>query len=125
MILRYSGAMLYDVLIAMTLLLAFTALCLPVCHHRAIEPGTLWYQAGLSLAVTLYYLLSLKYGGQTIGMRAFRLKIVSGNNRLTVLQILARGILTLPIHLLACLLFTNAETLLFSLTRTRMVCVSA
>ena len=121
MVFRFFAAILYDWTIAFALLFAFTAACLLINQNQAIPSGTLWYQTGLILNLLLYYLLSLKYGGQTIGMRAFHLKIVSGDSRLTILQILARLILTFPAHITAGFIFSIAQRRLFSWTNTRLV----
>lgn len=75
MVIRFFSAVIYDLAIACTLLFAFTALCMLANKNQAIAPGTLWYQISLVVIVLLYYVLSLRYGGQTIGMRAFHLKI--------------------------------------------------
>ena len=75
MIIRFFSAVIYDLVIVCTLLFAFTAICLFVNKNQAIAPGTVWYQISLVMIVLLYYVLSLRYGGQTIGMRAFHLKI--------------------------------------------------
>ena len=74
MVIRFISALIYDLIIACTLLFAFTAICLIANKNQAIAPGTPWYQISLVVIVLLYYVLSLRYGGQTIGMRAFRLK---------------------------------------------------
>lgn len=121
MVFRFVAAVIYDWVIAFVLLLAFTAICLLISNNNAITPGTLWYQTGLVLNVLLYYLISVKYGGQTIGMRAFHLKIVSEGSRLTVLQIITRLVLTLPAYLTACFLFSTAQNRLVLWTKTRLI----
>lgn len=125
MVIRFFSAVIYDVVIACTLLLAFTAVCLLINNNQTIAPGTLWYQIGLVVNLLLYYLLSLRYGGQTIGMRAFHFKVVSGRDSLTSLQILGRLILALPAYLTAFFLFSTAQNRLFTWTKTRMVYLPA
>ncbi len=75
MIIRFISALIYDLIIACTLLFVFTAICMLANHNQAIAPGTVWYQISLVVIVVLYCALSLRYGGQTIGMRAFHFKI--------------------------------------------------
>lgn len=124
MVIKFFSAVIYDLVIACTLLLAFTAVCLLVNKNQAIAPGTLWYQICLVLNLLLYYLLSLKYGGQTIGMRAFHLKVVSGRDNLTGVQILGRLILVLPAYLTAFFLFSGAQNRLYCWTKTRLIHLS-
>lgn len=120
-VLRFFSAVIYDWVIACTLLLAFTATCLLINKNQAIAPGTLWYQICLVLNVLLYYLLSLKYGGQTIGMRAFHLKVISEKGHLTTRQVFGRLILALPAYISAFFLFSRAQNRLFSWTKTRLI----
>ena len=42
--------------------------------RRGIAPGTLWYQAYLLAVAFAYYGISWRLGGQTIGMKAWRLR---------------------------------------------------
>lgn len=121
MVFRFVAAVIYDWVIAFVLLLAFTAICLPISKNTAIAPGTLWYQTGLVLNVVSYYTLSLKYGGQTIGMRAFHLKIVSETSRITIPQVITRLILTLPAYLTTFFHFSTAQKRLVSWTKTRLI----
>lgn len=125
MVFRFVAAVIYDWIIAFVLLLAFTAICLLISHNNAITPGTLWHQTGLVLNALFYYLISLRYGGQTIGMRAFHLKIVSEFSRLGILQIIARLILTLPAFLTACFFFSTAQNRLVIWTKTRLIYLRA
>lgn len=121
MMFRYLGAVIYDWVIALTLLLVFTAICLLATKSTVIAPGTHWYQISLVVNLLLYYLFSLRYGGQTIGMRAFRLKIVAKSSRLGVLQIIARLVLTVPAGISACFLFSNTQNRLYCWTKTRLI----
>ena len=41
-----------------------------------IAPGTQWYRAWLLLVAFAYYGVSWRLGGQTIGMKAWRLRVV-------------------------------------------------
>ena len=74
---RRLAAGAYDLLPLAARWMAAGALALPVGRDGFIAPGTLWFQL-LLFAVTLaYYAASWKLGGQTIGMRAWRVRVRS------------------------------------------------
>lgn len=93
---RYIGALLYDAVILVALCFFFTALCLVCRNGKAIPPASLWHQFALFFLAFGYYFISQLRGGQTIGMRAWRLKLVSVGVHLRKKQILARFFLTIP-----------------------------
>lgn len=73
---RRLAALAYDGLIQLALFFAGTALLLPLTGGQALAPGNPWYGAYL-LAISLVYNgWSWFQGGQTIGMRAWRLRLV-------------------------------------------------
>ncbi|GAB4181709.1 MAG: hypothetical protein Tsb002_01960 [Wenzhouxiangellaceae bacterium] len=43
--------------------------------RAAVEPGTLWFQLYLTLVAGTYFVWSWRRGGQTLGMRAWRIHI--------------------------------------------------
>lgn len=76
---RRLAAGAYDVLPLAALWMAAGAIALPFGREGFIAPGTLWFQL-LLLAVTVaYYAASWKRGGQTIGMRAWRVRVRSAD----------------------------------------------
>jgi len=83
---RRLAALLYDALLLAALLMIFTGGALFFTHGAAVVPETAgaWvylYRAGLVLVIAGYYLLNWLRSGQTLGMRAWRLRVVtdSGN----------------------------------------------
>lgn len=76
-ILRRLAAILYDSLIVGALLLVATAILLPFMHGNAISPHNLIYKVYLLAVSFAYFGLCWLKGGQTIGMRAWQLKIVN------------------------------------------------
>lgn len=92
----YIGALLYDGIILVALCFFVTAFCLLCRHGHAIPSASLWYQLALLLIVFGYYFVSYQRGGQTIGMRAWHLKLVSVNARLSKNQIVTRFFLIIP-----------------------------
>ena len=79
-VLRRFGAMLYDLLLVVALLLIVTALFLPFTGGEAITPdrsGVLErvYQAVLLLVIVLFFCVFWTWRGQTVGMLAWRLRV--------------------------------------------------
>ena len=72
---RRIAAGLYD-LLPVAAILMIASLAAVALHGGRIPPGTLWYQAYLGIVAFAYYGVSWKLGGQTIGMKAWRLRMV-------------------------------------------------
>ena len=88
---RYMGSVIYDLLVLLVIFLAITAAILLCRNGTPIPQGALWYRALLLLSGFSYYYYSLKLGGQTLGMRAWRFKLVSVlSEQLSTRQILQR-----------------------------------
>jgi uncharacterized RDD family membrane protein YckC len=121
MVFRYFAALIYDGLIAFALLFAYTALCMLLNSNQAIAVGTCWYQLTLLLILLFYYVFSLKNGGQTIGMRAWHLKIVSEERAITLLQALTRLALVLATQIFRPVLFSKTEHLINAWTKTQLI----
>lgn len=76
-LIRRLAALAYDGLIQLALFFAGTALLLPLTGGQALAPGNPWYSAYLLAISLLYNGWSWTRGGQTIGMRAWRLRLVN------------------------------------------------
>ena len=79
---RRFAAMLYDSVLLAALLIAFTSGAVFLNGRRAVEPSTAgaWvylYRAGLIGVIAGYYLLNWTRSGQTLGMRAWHLRVVT------------------------------------------------
>jgi uncharacterized RDD family membrane protein YckC len=79
-VLRRFGAMLYDLLLVIALLVIVTALFLPFTGGEAITPDRSMaveriYQSALLLVVVLFFCLFWTWRGQTVGMLAWRLRV--------------------------------------------------
>ena len=74
-------ALVYDLVISIAFLFAVSALSLAVKpDHRPVEPGTpdaLVVFIALWAAIGAYAMVSWRRGGQTIGMRPWRLQVVT------------------------------------------------
>ncbi len=79
---RRVAALVYDLLLLAALLMIFTGGALFFTHGAAVVPDTAgaWvyaYRAGLIAVIGGYYLINWLRSGQTLGMRAWRLRVVS------------------------------------------------
>jgi uncharacterized RDD family membrane protein YckC len=83
---RRVAALVYDLLLLAALLMIFTGGALFFTHGAAVVPATAgaWvyvYRAGLIGVIGGYYLINWLRSGQTLGMRAWRLRVVSEAGR--------------------------------------------
>ena len=68
--------MFYDTLLLIALFMVLTALLLAILPGNEVTPAVRpWYQAGLLLAGLGFFALFWRFGGQTLGMRAWRLQV--------------------------------------------------
>ena len=80
-LLRRLGALVYDALLVIALLMVTTALFLPLTRGEAITPGSSgWleylYQVALLVVIVGFFGIFWTRGGQTLGMMAWRLKVL-------------------------------------------------
>jgi uncharacterized RDD family membrane protein YckC len=74
-------AMLYDTVILLGLLIVATALALPFGDVNKVALHDFWFTLWLLTVCFAYLGGCWRYGGMTMGMRAWRLKLVSANDR--------------------------------------------
>ena len=74
---RRLAALLYDALLLLGLLFVFTLLLIFARGGRAIVAGTIWYEASLVVVAFAFCGLSWTRGGQTVGMKAWRIRVVA------------------------------------------------
>jgi uncharacterized RDD family membrane protein YckC len=74
-LLRRVAAMLYDSLLLAAVLFLATLCLLPFVPGGVVEPGNIPYMLYLLLAAWLYFVWPWTHGGQTLGMRAWRLRL--------------------------------------------------
>jgi uncharacterized RDD family membrane protein YckC len=95
---KRCAAFSYDLLILVGLVASFTLLAVLV-HGSAIAPGSLWFRVALLAIVTVFFCGFWAHGGQTLGMRAWRIRVVGQDGTpLSWLRALARfaaGVLAL------------------------------
>jgi uncharacterized RDD family membrane protein YckC len=129
---RRFAALIYDGFLLAALLMTYTGVIL-IFTRRAILPETYgaWvylYRAGSIAVIAAYYVLNWIRSGQTLGMRAWRLRVVSdAGSRLNASSALLRfvcGILAWPPAALGVLwLYVDPDHLAIHdrLSKTRVV----
>lgn len=79
---RRLGALLYDGVALAALWFGATALLLAlVTGGEAVPPGNPWFTSFLTVVAAAYFLVSWRHGGQTLGMRAWKLVLVADDGR--------------------------------------------
>lgn len=133
---RRLAALIYDAFLLVALLMIFTGGALFFTHGAAVEFATVgnWvyvYRAGLVLVIAGYYALNWLHSGQTLGMRAWRLRTVSNSDRpLTWRAVILRAVFGFiawaPAALGVLWLYLDPEHLALHdrLSRTRVVRLS-
>lgn len=75
-LLRRFAALCYDTLLLVALLATVTLLVIWIRGGRSVPPGTGWFEALLGAIVVLFFCWFWTHGGQTLGMRAWRIRVV-------------------------------------------------
>lgn len=97
-LLRRCGAALYDGLLLVALLIAAGAVAVAINGGDAVDGSNPVFQLWLLCVPALFYGWFWRHGGQTLGMRAWRMRLVNANgNAPTTGNILLR----LPLALIA------------------------
>jgi uncharacterized RDD family membrane protein YckC len=133
---RRLAALLYDAVLLAALLMIYTAGALFFTHGAAVVPANAgaWvyvYRAGLVAVIAGYYLLNWLRSGQTLGMRAWRLRAVSESGKplalkAAVLRLIYGLIAWAPAALGVLWLYVDPEHLALHdrLSKTRIVHLS-
>ncbi|MGR9114833.1 MAG: RDD family protein [Gammaproteobacteria bacterium] len=79
--LRRLTAMLYDSLLLIAILFAATAAALPFNHGEAFTSNNYYYLAYLILVSFLFFGWFWTHGGQTLGLRSWKLKVLTVDQR--------------------------------------------
>jgi len=78
---RRLAALVYDALLVGGLLFVFTLVLILLRGGRAIDADTLWYRAILVAVAFAFCGAFWTRGGQTLGMRAWRIRVVALDGR--------------------------------------------
>jgi len=73
---RRLAAAVYDALLVLALCMLTTLCVIAFRRGESINPGNLLYQLSLLLTAAVFYIGFWVQGGQTLGMRAWRLRVV-------------------------------------------------
>jgi uncharacterized RDD family membrane protein YckC len=73
---RRVAALCYDVLLLAALVLSYTLLVVAARLGKPVPPGTWWFPLSLVAVVVLFFSGFWAHGGQTLGMRAWRIRVV-------------------------------------------------
>ncbi|MEW6444893.1 MAG: RDD family protein [Pseudomonadota bacterium] len=83
-LIRRIGSLVYDWLLVIALWFVETAMLLPLTHGQALPMHGPWhgaYQAVLALTALGFFVFFWRRNGQTLGMRAWRLRLVDESGR--------------------------------------------
>lgn len=75
---RRLAAFSYDLLLLAALMLCFTLLVVVIAAAlgRSVPPGSVWFQFCVTALVAGFFCSFWVHGGQTLGMRAWRIRVV-------------------------------------------------
>jgi uncharacterized RDD family membrane protein YckC len=76
---RRLAALCYDLLLLTALAFSFTLLVVAVRLGVPVPPGTWWFATSLLALATVFFCGFWVHGGQTLGMRAWRIRVVRGD----------------------------------------------
>ncbi len=98
---RRAAAIFYDLLLFAGLVMALTLVLVLLRGGEAIPPASWWYDILLLAANFLFFGVSWTRGGQTLGARAWRLRVTATNGndlswRQAALRYLSAWLLLLP-----------------------------
>ena len=101
---RRLAAICYDWLLLIALLAVFTGLVLAARSGAAVAPATGWFQVALAAVGALFFAWFWTHGGQTLGMRAWRIRVVRDDGgpltwRDAALRVLTATLAALPVGL--------------------------
>ena len=73
---KHFAAFIYDILPLLGIFLLTSFVVVLIRNGVEVEPHTWWFDLLIFAELAFYYIYSWKKGGQTLGMRAWRIKIV-------------------------------------------------
>jgi uncharacterized RDD family membrane protein YckC len=75
-LLRRLAALVYDALLLTGIIFVFTLLVVLVRGAHVVAPQTWWFEGCLVAIAMLFYVGFWTHGGQTLGMRAWRIRVI-------------------------------------------------
>jgi uncharacterized RDD family membrane protein YckC len=96
-LLRRVAAMTYDSMLVIALFVIPTSIVMALRGGEPIPPGSILFQALLIVAAGVFFVGFWTTGGQTLGMRAWRIRVVNrAGQTITFRQSLIRFITAIP-----------------------------
>lgn len=80
-LLRRVGALVYDLLLLLAALMVVTAIATLATGGEALYPAPWWYKLLLLVTWTLFWCGFWVHGGQTLGMKAWHLRLLTEDGR--------------------------------------------
>ena len=80
--LKHLAAFVYDLFPVIGILIVTSGITLIFRGGEGVKAYTVWFQALIICEIALYYIYFWKIGGQTIGMKAWKIKIQSNDSSL-------------------------------------------
>ncbi len=80
-VLKHIAAFVYDIFPVVGILIVTSGLTLILRTGNEVQAHTHWFQALILCEISLYYIYFWKVGGQTIGMKAWKIQIVPNDKR--------------------------------------------
>lgn len=115
-------ALVYDLLIVVAIVMVVGLLCQLATGGRLIGTGAkvtvpIWYQALQGVVVAAYFISSWRRGGQTVGMRPWRIQVTRSDGRTpTMRQAIIRALVAAaPMLLLVLTPLMGLQTTLWTL----------
>jgi len=123
-IFRRLGAFSYDIILLIAVLFLATAALMPITRG-AIQPGNIAFLIYILLVIFLFFGWFWTHGGQTLGMRAWKIRLELDNGQnlgwpQAFLRVML-GILTFGIGMLWCLWDERYRALYDVLARTQVI----
>ncbi|MCB1735059.1 MAG: RDD family protein [Gammaproteobacteria bacterium] len=80
-LLRRLAAVGYDFLLLLSVWFLASFLILPFTHGEAVDTSNWWFKLYLLVVTFLFYAWFWTHGGQTLGMRAWRMKLLTEDRK--------------------------------------------
>ena len=96
-LLRRLAAMTYDSMLVIALFVIPTSIAMALRGGEPIPPGSILFQAMLIISAGVFFVAFWTAGGQTLGMRAWRIRVVNQDgHKITFRQSMLRFIMAIP-----------------------------
>lgn len=86
-LLRRLGALIYDIIILIALSFVISMFAIMINNGQAVPPNNFWLQSALVMSWLSFYCYFFTRGGQTIGMRAWKIKLQRVDGQAISLQL--------------------------------------